>query len=61
MSLSSVFSVVRRRLRQFDRHLINADTQRSATSIVVALSVLLVPVFSAWQVAKSSAAAAEPV
>ena len=61
MSLPSVFSVVRRRMRQFDRHLINADTQRSATSIVVALSVLLVPVFSAWQVAKSSAAAAEPV
>jgi len=51
----------RRRAARFDHHVLTVDTQRSAVSIIVAAAVLFVPLFSAWQVAKSSAGAAAPL
>ena len=51
----------RRRATKFDRHVVTVDTQRSAVSIIVATAVLFIPLFSAWQVAKSSAGAAAPL
>jgi len=49
------------RLRAFDRHVVTVDGQRAATSIIVALCVVFVPLFSAWQVTLGSAGAATPL
>ena len=51
----------RRRAARFDRHLLTVDTQRAVVSVIVACVVVFVPIFSAWQVARSSAGAAEPL
>lgn len=50
-----------RRAARFDRHLLTVDTQRAVVSVIVACVVVFVPIFSAWQVARSSAGAAEPL
>ena len=49
-----------RRLRRFDRHVTTVDTQRAATSLLVAAVVVFVPLYSAWQVASTAANVATP-
>ncbi|MFZ9488389.1 MAG: D-alanyl-D-alanine carboxypeptidase/D-alanyl-D-alanine endopeptidase [Ilumatobacteraceae bacterium] len=41
--------------------MLTVDTQRAVVSVIVACVVVFVPIFSAWQVARSSAGAAEPL
>ncbi|MEY3616121.1 MAG: putative D-alanyl-D-alanine carboxypeptidase [Actinomycetota bacterium] len=48
------------RLRTFDQHVAEVETQRAAVSIIVAAAVLFVPLFSAWQVTRSAAGTAAP-
>ena len=58
---SSVLSRLLQRLRAFDRHVLTADGQRAAVSLIVAAVVVFVPLFSAWQVTLGSAGAATPL
>ena len=60
-SQSSVLSRLLQRLRAFDRHVLTADGQRAAVSLIVAAVVVFVPLFSAWQVTLGSAGAATPL
>lgn len=50
-----------RRLRRFDSHLVRSDTRRALLSMVVAAAVVLVPLFSAWQVARAAAQESAPI
>ena len=55
-----MFEKVQRRLRRFDQHVLSADAQRAAVSIIVAAVVVFVPLYSAWQVASTAASVATP-
>jgi D-alanyl-D-alanine carboxypeptidase/D-alanyl-D-alanine-endopeptidase (penicillin-binding protein 4) len=59
--LHNLQRVIRRRLRQFDTHLVSSDTQRATASIIVAAALLFIPLFSAWQVANAAAGRALPL
>lgn len=57
----SALASVLARLRRFDNHVVSADPQRSAASVLVAAAVVFIPLFSAWQVAKTAAGEAAPL
>lgn len=48
------------RFQRFDDHVVSVEGQRAAASLVVAAAMLLIPTFSAWQVAKAAAEAKAP-
>ncbi len=48
-------------LRRFDRHVVAADGQRVAASLIVVAAVVFVPMFSAWQVTRAAGGAAAPL
>jgi D-alanyl-D-alanine carboxypeptidase/D-alanyl-D-alanine-endopeptidase (penicillin-binding protein 4) len=58
---TDVFRRLGDRARRFDRHVVAGDAQRSAASIVAAAAIVLIPLFSAWQVAKTAAGEAAPL
>ena len=47
-------------LRRYDRHVVAADGQRAAASLIVVTAVVFVPMFSAWQVTRAAVGAAAP-
>ncbi|MFM8417562.1 MAG: D-alanyl-D-alanine carboxypeptidase/D-alanyl-D-alanine-endopeptidase [Actinomycetota bacterium] len=49
------------RVQRFDTHVVSSDPQRATVSVIVAATVLFVPVFSAWQVASTAAGEARPL
>jgi D-alanyl-D-alanine carboxypeptidase/D-alanyl-D-alanine-endopeptidase (penicillin-binding protein 4) len=59
--LLRLWSSLRRRIARFDRHVVESDPQRAAASIIVAATVLFVPLFSAWQVTNTAAGEARPL
>jgi D-alanyl-D-alanine carboxypeptidase/D-alanyl-D-alanine-endopeptidase (penicillin-binding protein 4) len=59
--MTSLVQRISGRLRRFDEHVVRADATRAATSLIVAVAVLFVPIFSAWQVARAAATATRPI
>lgn len=56
-----LFARVRQRLLRFDAHVVTSEPQRATASIIVAATVLFVPLFSAWQVTNAAAGEARPL
>ncbi|MEY3482305.1 MAG: putative D-alanyl-D-alanine carboxypeptidase, partial [Actinomycetota bacterium] len=56
-----LFARVRQRLLRFDTHVVTSEPQRATASIIVAATVLFVPLFSAWQVTNAAAGEARPL
>ena len=48
--LSRLWATIRQRVARFDRHVVETEPQRAAASLIVAVTVIFVPLFSAWQV-----------
>lgn len=51
----------RERLWRFDAHLVASEPQRATASIIVAATVVFVPLFSAWQVTNAAAGKTKPL
>jgi len=59
--LRRVIASLLRRLAIFDDHLLGAEPQRAVASVIVAATVVFVPLFSAWQVSNTAAGKARPI
>lgn len=59
--MKHLVAVALSKLRRFDEQVIQAEGQRATASVIVATTILLVPLFSAWQVARSAAGTTEPM
>jgi D-alanyl-D-alanine carboxypeptidase/D-alanyl-D-alanine-endopeptidase (penicillin-binding protein 4) len=59
--LRRVIATLLRRLSRFDEHLLAAEPQRATASVIVAATVVFVPLFSAWQVSNTAAGEARPI
>jgi len=63
-ALSGMRRIVRRawqRVVRFDAHVVSSDPQRATVSVIVAATVLFVPLFSAWQVTNTAAGETRPL
>ena len=56
-----LWATFRRRVARFDRHVVETEPQRAAASVIVAATVVFVPLFSAWQVTNTAAGEARPL
>ncbi|MEY4401109.1 MAG: putative D-alanyl-D-alanine carboxypeptidase [Actinomycetota bacterium] len=56
-----LLATLRRRIAHFDRHVVESEPQRAVAGILVAATVVFVPVFSAWQVTDAAAGESRPL